>query len=204
MPGYNRTQDALISATDLATALQAYSVVPTKILADAAALQNELLRKNFKKPSVFASGNILSSSWQYPLVGSDPWSQRYLVQVASVTVFVFNIQDADIVKINVQIACDSSPFFQCSYALSPSDGMNAIPASEFCSLSNFAFSEGVPNPVGISLYGAAAAWDEIACAGNKYLHVFGVTPILNAFQSDLMPAILDNPDQSQFSFSLIK
>lgn len=129
MPGFDRNQETIIAQQALAKAVADYMAVPCKAIADQTALMNELLRRFFKKPSIFAAVNGLEPRGKYSIIGADNVTKAYRNQGASV-VGVYSIEDSDIIEIVYSgLGAPTSCFIAC--ALSVSDPTTPLQTDNF-------------------------------------------------------------------------
>jgi hypothetical protein len=170
MPGFDRTQEALIAQTLLNGKLDQYLQVAQKMQMDQAALLAELVQKNFKKPAVFDSLNFLDYVSSYDLVGSD-WITQNLLETGIASAGCFQIQDADSIRIAFSffdaLTSPSQSILMAALSVDqtpvPADSFFLIPQTAFFTNENVTGSGNNQN----------FWYSEIPVSGYRYLHLCG-------------------------------
>ena len=206
MSGYNRNQEQLISLTQLKQALSDFALIPTTVVQ----AQQTLLAQHFissrKKPSIFAAGTHLDAVNTYTVAGTSAGTAlKYWTGVQVSMVKVFNIQDADVVRINFWLATLTASFvpFQIGFVLSTSDVFNAVPMEQSSFLgSHCSYCSGTGVNQTFQFIG-----DEIPVSGYKYIHIFGAA----STDGDMWQSVINNPPSgtvpqrySGMTYALIK
>lgn len=192
----NTPNDQLIK-----TALQAYFENPLLLVRDQQVVIAELLRNMGKPPSVFDAGNIFSSVGNYQTSEIDLTAKKLKSMVTGGTalpkVYVFSLNSAEIFRFFYTNFYLSTPApVLIAYALSPNDNaLNPIALEKFS-----AFGQGNTVQVGTGSAGITV-FDEIPCAGNKYIHIFGF--VINGAADVFAQMVLDIID-NWMTYSLVK
>jgi hypothetical protein len=191
MPGFDRTQDQVISARMLETTLQSFVQVQGQIYQKQLELLAMEVEAKKKKPSVFFASDGYSITSTYPLP-PDGNSALFWSEQGVTTVGVIPIQDADRIRINCVTVGSSADDLFFLYALSPWDGRSPIKADQFSLLNKMSSTPtSTPYP-----------HDDIPCAGNKYMHVFGCLP---AGQTDFISFMLNGSNTGfNLTYALVK
>lgn len=212
----DRTQEQLIGAAQLHAALQGFALAQGKVGQDQLELL-ALLRARFaKQPSVYKCGTFFDRTFSYNLIGNSLAAVKWL-RIGGIggstplVVSVIPIGDANEVDLNVLLAeittINSSTIargFYLAYALSPFDATTPMPAEQFCALkvNAISFFNDSALPPNANVY--ISMGERIPCAGNKYLHVFGLL-----FNTDVTGFFLSESPTTQghgsfLTYSLIK
>lgn len=164
MPGFDRSLQQRDGDVDLQGLLASYVLAPQKAVLDATLNTALMLQKLSRKPSVFAGLNLFSSLTNYPPPTADNYTRQLLAITTSLRIYVFSIEDADIVKLSVASSSNIGTIL-VGYALTPLIASTQIPLYNFANAGPSAL---------LGSNGNNFLWEEIPCSGNRFLHVFGI------------------------------
>lgn len=180
MPSFNRTAADQPAELNFATLAAQYLAAPLKAQADATALIGLNLQRQFKRPSVFAARSAFSSIYNYQLESNSNFGNylQYYALESQINVYVFNIEDAAVVKMGISGTNFIGPIM--GYSLSPSNFNVPIIADNFALTTKgnaWAISQNAI-PGEYTPFANCFLWDEIPCDGNRYIHVFAASPYI--------------------------
>lgn len=208
MPGFDQQAADLVARTMLQGGLGQYMQVAQKLAYDQASVINELSRRLFKPKSVFRNITMVENLANYGVVGADPataaWQGATGVATGSQSVFVFSLDDADVVRLTATaFQTSSAPIVTpliIGWALTPNQGGNSptpIALNQFALVSGASDTYGIVSTNKDQLINVS---EEIPCSGNRYIHIFAALG-----NQDFITANLPIPALGNFlTLSLIK